>query len=123
MTPSDAQKIVLALAQGIDPETGEIVDNDGPLNSPHVIRALFLAARALEGSTEPRPKRVEVAGIENAGAAWTDEEDERLLRKFDEGAKVASLASIHRRTPGAITSRLVKHGRIRVPRSDTSSDA
>jgi hypothetical protein len=119
MTPADAQKIVLALANGTDPETGEMFDESSPLNNPHVIRALYLAARALESMPEQKIKRAPVPGFENAGAAWTKEEDERLARKFDEGANVASLASIHRRTTGAITSRLVKLGRISLPNGDT----
>jgi hypothetical protein len=118
MTPTDAQKIVLALANGIDPESGEMFDESSTLNNPHVIRALYLAARALESMPEPKIKRAPEPGFENAGVAWTKEEDERLARKFDEGAKVSSLASIHRRTSGAITSRLVKLGRMSLPNAD-----
>jgi hypothetical protein len=115
MTPSEALQIVLALADGTDPETGEIFAETSPLNSPHVVRALYLAARALESMPEQKLKRAPAPGLENAGTPWSREEDDRLARKFDEGAKVSSLASIHRRTPGAITSRLVKLGRITLP--------
>jgi hypothetical protein len=115
MNPVEARQIIAALAEGIDPETGEYLDGDTVLNNPHVIRALFLAARALETMPDAKAKRAPVPGLENAGTPWTKEEDERLLQKFDEGAKVASLASIHRRTPGSITSRLVRHGRLSLP--------
>ena len=118
MNPTDAIKIISALAEGIDSETGVYIEGESPLNSPHVIRALFLAVRALDALPEQKVKRPPVPGLESAGAPWTPEEDERLLRKFDAGAKVASLASIHRRTPGAITARLVKHGRITIPTND-----
>ena len=120
MTPLEAQKIILALADGTDPGSGEIFDETSPLNNPHVIRALYLAARALEVMPEQKVKRPPVPGLESAGAPWTKDEDERLARKFDEGAKLASLASIHRRTLGAITSRLVKLGKIAPPGNEAT---
>jgi len=108
-----ALEIVESLAKGIDPITGEILSEHGPFNDPTVIRALFEAANALRAATatgqqsvEARPKPL------NAGHAWPPEEDARLLADFDAGATPKELARKHRRTTGAIKSRLVKHGRI-----------
>lgn len=46
------------------------------------------------------------------GARWTVEEEQRLLRAFDEGMPIAAIAAAHGRLPGGIRARLVKLGRI-----------
>lgn len=46
-----------------------------------------------------------VPGIKNSGAAWSPEEEERLIAGLKEGTPVAALATIHQRTIGGITSR------------------
>jgi hypothetical protein len=109
MTPSEAQKIILALAEGVDPKTGQIVTGATPLDRPDVVRALYLAARALDANVQQVSAPEPVAGVGKFGAAWTREEDERLLRAFDGG------------TLGAIRSRLAKHGRVSVATSETAS--
>ncbi|EGU61756.1 hypothetical protein VINI7043_21551 [Vibrio nigripulchritudo ATCC 27043] len=38
-------EIVEALANGINPQTGEVLPSESPYNSPDVIRALFLHSR------------------------------------------------------------------------------
>lgn len=111
MTPAEAKQIIEVLAGGIDPSTGEVLTDDSPLSSPHVIRALFLAAKALELMTT-KPARPAAAARGNAGKSWTEEEDQRLLAGFDAGTLVAALARTHERTTGAINSRLVKLGRL-----------
>ncbi|WP_060289144.1 hypothetical protein [Burkholderia ubonensis] len=107
------QEIIERLANGIDPITGEILSDQGPFNQPEVIRALFAAAQALRAvadasERQPPPNAKPL----NAGRAWSPEEDEQLLRKFDAGVAPKELAKIHGRTKGAIDSRLVKHGRL-----------
>ena len=47
-----------------------------------------------------------------AGARWTEEEDAQLLTAFDAGTPLPEIARTHHRSRGAITLRLVKHGRI-----------
>lgn len=111
MSPLDAQKIIDALASGIDPETGEVVSDDSPLNNPHVIRALFLASKALGAtirrieSNDGRPGK--------AGKPWSDAEDKQLLQSFDSGTSIQELTNQHERSVGGISSRLVRLGRIK----------
>ena len=112
MTPAEAKQIIEVLASGVDPATGEVLGDDSPLSSPHVIRALFLAAKALE-LTAGKAERSQ-ASPSNAGKAWTDDEDQRLVAAFDTGTPVAALARTHERTSGAITSRLIRLGRLQV---------
>lgn len=101
------------LAGGIDPTTVEVLADDSPLGNPHVIRALFLAAKALELMGN-KAERSQAASPSNAGKAWTDDEDQRLVAAFVAGTPVAAIARAHERTSGAITSRLIRLGRLQV---------
>lgn len=49
---------------------------------------------------------------ERVGERWTDSEDKHLLRSYDEGVSIEEMAASHRRSRGAIRSRLVRLGRI-----------
>ena len=117
MTPAEAKQIIEVLAGGVDPATGEVLPDDSPLSSPHVIRALFIAAKALEVMAT-KPARPAVAAPGNAGKPWTEEEDQRLLATFDAGTPVAALARTHERTTGSINSRLIRLGRLQVSHGD-----
>ena len=111
MSPLDAKKIVESLADGIDPETGEVLPGESPFNNPQVIRALFVASKALDKLAK-RERRAH--GLpHNAGKAWSDTEDKELLAAFDSGVSVKALSAKHARTEGAIASRLVRLGRIK----------
>ena len=113
MTPAEAKQIIEVLAGGVDPSTGEVLADDSPLSSPHVIRALFIAAKALELMSS-KPARPATAAPGNAGKPWTEDEDQRLVAAFDAGTPVATLAREHERTTGAINSRLIRLGRLHV---------
>ncbi|MBT1539776.1 hypothetical protein B7R78_0022735 [Ralstonia solanacearum] len=109
MNNQQALPILKALARGIDPATGEHLCNDSPFNKADVIRALLCAVDALEPARRQRHDDDRPA---NAGRSWATEEDQRLLDAFDAGRTPEDLAIQHGRTRGAITSRLVKHGRL-----------
>ena len=111
MSPLEAQKIVESLANGIDPETGEILPAQSTFNNPQVIRALFVAAKALERAAKRAERDSSLPG--NAGRSWKDEEDKELLATFDAGTPVKAIAAKHGRTQGAIAARLVRLGRIK----------
>jgi hypothetical protein len=105
----EAKAIIDILATGTDPTTGEVLTDDSIFNQPEVIRALFVASKALEKLVE-REKR-EKTLPSNAGKAWTDSEDAELLTAFDERLSIKELAIKHGRTEGAIESRLLRLGR------------
>lgn len=67
-----------------------------------VVEALTVAMTAVRG----RPH------LASAGLPWTAEEEARLCAEFDAGMTVADIARQHARSRGAITSRLVKCGRL-----------
>lgn len=104
--------IVSALANGVNPQSGEVFDVDSPYQSADVIRALYIAVRALENTTRTklRPGRGRMPA--NAGKPWTEQEDLELLEKFDEGVPIVDLARAHDRTPAGIQARLERHGRL-----------
>jgi len=111
MSPNDALKIIECLANGADPETGELLHEQSPLNNPNVVRALFVACKALDAQAKRGERKQELP--ENAGRPWSDGEDRELLADFDAGVPNRDLAARHRRTQGAIASRLVRLGRIK----------
>ena len=121
MTPEEAKQIIDVLAAGVNPATGEVLPEDNPLNSPHVIRALFIASKALE-RLAGKPARPSAAAPGKAGKPWSEDEDKRLLVGFDAGTPVAALAHAHERSSGAITSRLERLGRLQLPQQTPSRE-
>lgn len=111
MSPHEAKTIVESLANGIAPETGEILSSQSVFNRPQVIRALFAAVSALENAV----KRAERNNLlpDNAGRPWPSEEDHELLANFDAGMPIKEIAEKHGRTQGAIAARLVRLGKIK----------
>jgi hypothetical protein len=53
MDVQQALSIVTALAHGANPQTGEVFASESVYQSPEVIRALFVAQRALEAKISP----------------------------------------------------------------------
>lgn len=111
MTPLEAKRIIESLANGIDPETGEILPPQSTLNSPPIIRALFVAGQALDRASKQAERKKSLP--DKAGRPWADEEDQALIAAFDTGATVKDIAAKHGRTLGAISSRLVRLGKIK----------
>ena len=108
MTPLEAKQIIETLANGIDSETGEILQPQSTFNNPQVIRALFIAYKALDSAAR-RADRINSLP-ENAGRSWSDAEDKELLAIFDAGTPVKEIAAKHGRTQRAIAARLVRLG-------------
>ena len=97
-------EILLSLARGIDPKTGEQSDSIS-LNDPSVIRALCAGASAL------RQECMVIAAdvpLENAGKTWTSSEDIALLEAYENGEPIDMLALDFGRSINAIYLRLDK---------------
>ena len=128
MDESKALSIVSALANGVNPLTGEVFPSDSPYQAPDVVRALFVAARVLEQSSPPSapgdPARTTKRASNlpsNVGKPWTSEEDKRLLEEFDRGCSLRALANSHGRTLAGVEARLEKHGRLQPGQRTTSN--
>lgn len=121
MSPNEAKSIIEALANGLDPETGEVLPEQTILNQPKIIRALFFATQVLDNlSKEKNPGNAvadlskkakrEKTRLGNAGKGWTNTEDNVLLSSFNGGVPVKDIAARHGRSIGAIAARLVRLG-------------
>jgi hypothetical protein len=115
-----AAHIIGALAQGIDPHSGEKLPADHPCQHPDTVRALFQAVQALSDMPAARRRGASAlpdafssaSSTSNAGKAWSDEEDQALAAAFEAGKPVPELAREHRRTRAAIQARLVRLGKL-----------
>ncbi len=126
-----AKEIIQALADGVDPYSGDHFPADGPYQRADTVRALHTAIEtidlAMSGTARKRPARRADPDKPKAGGPWTPEEEQRLRDAFAshrqstqhlpaeaqgsanrEWAK--QIAANHGRTPGAISSRLVRLG-------------
>lgn len=112
MDDNKALSIVSALANGVNPQTGESFEVDSPYQAADVIRALYVAVRALEMSNRSRARGNRARLPANAGKPWAEQEDRELLEKFDAGLSLAQLAQAHDRTLAGIQARLERHGRL-----------
>ena len=110
MDEQKALAIVSALANGVNPLTGEVFPPDSPYQTADVVRALFLVQSMLESRAKPKPRSASLPG--NAGKPWSAEEDQKLLQAFDRGTPLPALAEAHGRPTAGIQARLEKHGRL-----------
>lgn len=118
MDDSKALSIVSALANGVNPQTGEMFEIDSPYQAADVIRALYVAVRLLELSARRKPRS---RAPLNAGKPWTEEEDRRLLASFDEGKSIPDIAGLHARTVAGIQARLERHDKVQPPLNGASA--
>ena len=107
-----AKDIIQALADGVDPYTGDRFPADGPYQRADTVRALFMAIEAMGKTRRARDPRPVDPNKPKAGAAWSPEEEQRLRDAFAAHKPIPEIAADHGRTPGAITARLVKLGLI-----------
>jgi len=110
MNPSEALSVVRSLANGVDPASGEVFPGESPYQRADVVRALFVAADALERSERYSRRRSDLPS--KAGQPWSEDEDRKLLASFDAGHGLQELAAAHERTQTGIRARLVKYGRL-----------
>jgi hypothetical protein len=110
MDAAQALSVVRSLANGVDPESGEVFPPDSTYQRPQVVRALYEAASALERIERFERRKNQLP--QKTGEPWSEEEDRKLLAAFDAGRALQELAAAHERTMGAVRARLLKYGRI-----------
>ncbi len=109
-----AMALLGALADGVDPFTGEVLGAGTPTQHPDMVRALYLARALLEA--EQARRRKQRAQPPKAGEPWSDDEDAQLLERHAAGASLGELARSHQRSRAAIEARLARrHGRVSLP--------
>jgi len=112
-----AQSIVKTLAQGVDPNTGEVFAPDSPYNEPKIIRALFTvhdfvrhARKPKMSADERRQENLDLGRPRNYGLPWADDTRSQVASGFEDGKTVEELAATLERTLGAIRAELVRQG-------------
>lgn len=121
MNLSETIKILAALAEGVNPITGEILAPGQPFEEPSVIRALYTAVQHLR-QVQAKAEQ-SVPSPPKAYQAWNVEEDQELIRQFNANIPIKTIADSHGRTRGAIQSRLIRLGLIDPPLSPQPLDA
>jgi hypothetical protein len=96
-------EIIIKLANGIDPITGEILPDQSPYNNPIIIRSLFNLLKIKTSQTKSKQINTK---YKNAGLPWNDELENDLLAIFKEGKTITELSNYFERSEGAITSKL-----------------
>lgn len=99
-----AAQLLRALADGLDPSSGEPLPDESIYNRPEIIRALHCVLQTLQNQSAAAP-------VSNAGRSWRAEEEAQLLREYDAGLSVEEIARRHGRSTGAIETRLTELGR------------
>lgn len=110
MEMQKAQQILQAMADGVDPFTGEALPATSPYQQADTVRALHLALLAMNAETARQEKCRHLPN--RAGQPWDAAESQQLIERFDGGMSVNEIASLHQRTRGAIAAQLVKLGKI-----------
>jgi hypothetical protein len=105
-----ALPIVRALADGVNPVTGEAYPEHSPYAEPRTLRALFSAVDLMQKEVEREKRRERLPA--NFGKPWSAEEDAQLTAAFDGGASIGDIARKHARTHSSIRLRLEKLGKI-----------
>lgn len=107
MNKKEAEEIIVHLADGINPITGEVLPLDCVCNHPQVIRAFNLCVSILSEGEKQNSKKNQ---LPNHGKAWTNEEEQRMIELFKNGVSIYEIAKVHQRSKGSIELRLIKLG-------------
>jgi len=110
MQLESALPIVRALADGVNPITGEAYPEHSPYAEPRTLRALFSAVDLMSKEVEREKRRERLPA--NFGKPWTSEEDMAAISEFDSGLTLPEMARRHLRTQSSIRLRLEKLGKI-----------
>ena len=111
-----ALPIVRALADGVNPVTGEAYPEHSPYAEPRTLRALFSAVDLMAKEVEREKRRERLPA--NFGKPWTEGEDRTLATEFDAGLPMNDIERRHARTQSSIRLRLEKLGKIEPAREE-----
>ncbi len=110
MELSNALPILRALADGVNPVTGEVFPDHSPYAEPRTLRALYSALEVVEREVE-REKRRE-ALPKNFGKPWGEAEDKELRARYENDETLPAIARRLERTQSSCRLRLEKLGVI-----------
>ena len=115
MDQEKAYSIIDALANGINPNTGEFFPEDSPYNNPDVIRALFCVLRnkptqkkQKKSLEEKQQDNISKGFPKNYGLPWTDESVEYVISQYQTNTPIDVIAQEVARKPNSIIGLLKK---------------
>jgi hypothetical protein len=110
MEIQEALRIMRALADGVNPASGEELKAEAVYQDLPIVRAFHRAVGALEYVQErERSKKTPPA---NAGKSWSRAEDQQVCEELRQGIDFHQIAKTHNRSIGSVIARLVKLGKI-----------
>lgn len=107
MEIQEAIKVIRALANGMDPDSGEVLKDDSVCRVANNVRALNRALGALVSLEEREQKKPG-----HAGTYWTRAEDQQVCEELRKGINFEEIARAHSRTVPSVVARLIKLGKI-----------
>ncbi|HLW88272.1 MAG TPA: hypothetical protein VKR57_07240 [Terriglobales bacterium] len=111
MELQEAITTIRALADGLNPITHEALDTTDTCRQPQSVKALNRALAALLAQQD-REKN----SPGNAGRSWSRAEDQQVCEELRQGKDINEMAKAHNRTVPAIAARLVKLGKVALPK-------
>ena len=99
-----AKEIISALAEGVDPTTGEVLPDNSVCNKGEIVRALYPVLKHLDEKSSKNSLPA------NAGKPWTNEDDAKLRTYYEAGMSKKELCAEFERSSGSISSRLARLG-------------
>lgn len=102
-----AKEILTALADGVNPLTGELLPPQDSCNQVEIVRALHTALKELDGVSKTAKQQPQ-----NAGKPWTEYELNKLENEYNSRMSIRSIAKEHGRSKGAIEAKLADLGII-----------
>ena len=101
-----AKEIISALAEGVDPTTGEVLPDNSVCNKGEIVRAFYAVLNRLDDkkSTKNLPA--------NAGKPWSKEDEDLLVNLYHSGTSKKDICKALQRSEAGIAARLVHLGII-----------
>lgn len=114
MKPAQAKAVLELLLNGIDPVTGECLDDDHVCAQPLVMRALHSAVDALERFDLPETPQKTAGRKERlpANRPWTKEDDDQIRSLYGIGYTIEQICEAVARRPRGLTQRMELLGLI-----------
>lgn len=94
------------LSQGIDPISGEILNNNHFIHNQKIFNTLCFSKKLVLkeiSKNNRKPSRPE-----NAGKPWSSSQDNELLEMYKKGTKIKDISIHYKRSVGAIRARLLQ---------------
>jgi hypothetical protein len=108
MEIQEAIQVIRHLANGVDPETQQSLEENSICRRPLAVKALNRALGALISQQEREQMRPN-----NSWKAWSHAEDKQICEELRKGTDFHAIAKAHNRSLAAILARLVKLGKIK----------